>query len=121
MTIEVIGVYHANGGLFGEIAYVFGKVFGKTECALCDLTHRVVSEKGNVQSWRRGLSYPLTFKHLNELSAQMSACVANESPCVVLQHGGDMSILIDRHELRAMNGDEQSLMRCIESRVADLV
>lgn len=119
--MEIIGVYHANGGIFGEIAYVFGKIFGTTECALCDLTHRMVSEKSNVQSWRCGLSYALTFKHLNELSAQMSDRVSNQSPCVVLKHGGELKILINRDELKAMNGDEQSLMSCIESRVADLL
>jgi hypothetical protein len=115
--MEIIGVYHANGGIFGEIAYVFGKLVGTTECALCDLTHRVVSEKSNVRSWRCSLPYPLSFLHLNELSATMSACVVNESPCVVIEHDGDLKILIRRDELKAMQGNEQSLMRCIESRV----
>ena len=119
--MEVIGVYHANGGLFGEVAYVFGRLFGTTECALCDLTHRLVSEKKRLRSWRCDLPYSLTFKHLNELSAQVASCVMNESPCLVLKHQGEVSILIDRHELTAMNGDEQSFMNCVESRLADFV
>lgn len=117
-SIEVIGVYHANGGLLGEISYVLGKVFGQTECALCVLTHTFISEKSSLKTWRCELPYRLSFKHLNELSSQMASCVVHQSPCVVLEYESKLSILIDAESLRSMNGDEHALMRCIESRVA---
>ena len=47
-AIEVVGVYHANGGVLGEIAYVFGKILGQTECALCDVTHGLLFEKSAI-------------------------------------------------------------------------
>ena len=46
MLLKAIwGVYHADGGIVGELRYVFGKLRGTAHCALCDITHSYVSEK----------------------------------------------------------------------------
>ena len=37
---KAYGVYHADGGIIGELAYVWGKIRGTAHCALCDITHR---------------------------------------------------------------------------------
>ena len=48
MTIESIwGVYHADGGLLGELRYVMGVAFRGEHCSLCDITHSVAWEKGD--------------------------------------------------------------------------
>ena len=42
MTVESIwGVYHADGGLIGELKYVAGALFKGQHCSLCDITHKV--------------------------------------------------------------------------------
>lgn len=117
-SIEVVGVYHANGGLFGEIAYVLGKLLGQTECALCDVTHGLVSEKDTVKSWRCRVPYAISFKHLNELSSEMFEFVAQRSPCVVLRRNAQLSLLIDSETLRDMKGDENAFMQCMERKMS---
>jgi hypothetical protein len=37
--IRLTGVYNANGGIMGELAYVLGHLVGARECNLCDITH----------------------------------------------------------------------------------
>lgn len=120
-AIEVVGVYHANGGVLGEIAYVFGKILGQTECALCDVTHRLVLEKRVIKSWRCSLPYSLSFKHLNELSVEMAEFVSQRSPCVVLKRNSQLSVLIDRDTLVTMNGDEDAFVQCVELRMRTLI
>ena len=45
---ELVGVYHADGGLLGELRYAYGKVRGTAHCSLCDITH------ATVWRWRAG-------------------------------------------------------------------
>ena len=42
---ELIGVYNADGGLVGEATYLVGHLLGRTQCALCDVTHSPVRRK----------------------------------------------------------------------------
>src|ERR687897_376858 len=44
-VVEVVGVYAADGGILGEVAYVVGHLLGRTECGLCDVTHGAVRRK----------------------------------------------------------------------------
>ena len=34
---KLYGIYHADGGLVGELAYIFGKYTGNVHCSLCDI------------------------------------------------------------------------------------
>ena len=43
--IELVGVYHADGSLLGELRYIWGKLRGTAHCTLCDITHGRLSEK----------------------------------------------------------------------------
>ena len=36
---KLIGIYDADGGIFGEIKYFAGKLFSNKHCSLCDITH----------------------------------------------------------------------------------
>lgn len=37
--VELIGVYNADGGLFGELRYLVGNARGTAHCALCNIAH----------------------------------------------------------------------------------
>ena len=83
-TTGYLGVYDADGGLVGELAYVVGHLLGRTECALCDLTH----------TWRRKpewdrmvarLGVPFELAHRNEVTdAAALAAIADAGLPVVL-------------------------------------
>ena len=42
---KVIGIYHADGGIIGELKYFTGKLFGGSKCSLCDITHSTAERK----------------------------------------------------------------------------
>lgn len=46
---EFIGVYDADGTLLGEARYWIGARLGRTHCALCEITHGLVTERAD---WR---------------------------------------------------------------------
>ena len=49
MPVESIwGVYHADGGLIGEIKYVAGALLKGQHCSLCDITHKIAWEKSDM-------------------------------------------------------------------------
>jgi len=117
--IEVIGVYHANGGILGELAYVSGKILGLTSCSLCDLSHGLIFEKKSVKSWRCGASFSVRFLHLNEIDAVTSDKVQGRTPCVVVRRDDRITLLIGKDELAEMSGDESLLFARIEALVVD--
>lgn len=44
-SFQIVGVYNADGGIIGELTYVFQKLLGNKKCSLCSLTHESVFEK----------------------------------------------------------------------------
>ncbi len=103
---EVVGVYHANGGLLGKLAYATGKMLGLRSCSLCNISHGPFVEKASVAHWRFGLPYPFEWLHLNEIDDVTADAIKGHTPCVVKRTGDVVTILIDREELNDMNGDE---------------
>ena len=43
--IAYTGIYNADGGVVGEVRYLFGHLFGSVECWLCDITHSPLRRK----------------------------------------------------------------------------
>lgn len=73
--MEIVGVYHADGGLLGELRYVIGKARGTAHCAPCDVTHGLVRRKSEWDRHCREFDIPIRLVHLNERSAEeIDAC-----------------------------------------------
>ncbi|MCM0677149.1 hypothetical protein NCC78_21000 [Micromonospora phytophila] len=101
---RLVGVYHADGGLRGELAYVIGKVRGTAECALCDVTHGVL---GRRREWRElvpELGVPVDLVHLNERDPEVHAASEGRTPCVLALTDGGPVLLLDPAELAALDG-----------------
>jgi hypothetical protein len=94
---RLIGVYRADGGIRGELAYVFGKVRGTAHCALCDVTHSPVRRKRAWDAMVTRLGVPFDLLHLNERSAHVVAASGDRSPVVlasVLESGAPLPRLV---------------------------
>ncbi len=65
---ELIGIYHADGGVMGELRYVLGKARGSAHCALCDITHGSLRRKSAWDSACAAFAIPIRLVHLNERS-----------------------------------------------------
>lgn len=102
---RLIGVYHADGGLWGELAYVAGKLRGTAHCALCDITHGRVRRKTEWADLVACLGVPFDVMHLNERSPKIAAFSEGRTPCVIADTEGGLRLLLGPAELDAAGGD----------------
>lgn len=122
--VEVVGVYDADGGWRGEVAYVVGHLLGRTECALCDVTHSPVRRKPAWDAMVARLPVPVRVVHRNETSDDARVTAASAGLPVVLgrRAGGGHAVLLDRDALIALGGSvdafEVALRRALTTAAA---
>lgn len=85
------GIYNADGGVAGEIRYLFGHLFGSVECSLCDITHSVVRRKPEWDRMVARMGVPVVVLHRNELDERLEAAVRDVALPVVIAHRSDGS------------------------------
>jgi hypothetical protein len=117
---RLVGVYHAEGSLRGELAYGIGKLLGRAHCALCDITHGVVRRRPAIDEWVAGLPVPMTFVHLDERDATVRAASEGRTPCVLALTGAGARLLLGPDELEACAGRPDRLAAAVERRADDL-
>lgn len=111
---ELIGVYHANGSIRGEVAYVVGKLLGRTHCALCDITHGAVRRKPEFDRCAAALPVPMTLVHLDERDPDVTAVSEGRTPCIVARFDdGATRLVVDAQTLESCNRDPEALLRVI--------
>ncbi len=108
---RLIGVYDADGGLLGELAYLTGRLLGVARCALCEISHDASGEKPAFQATRRSIGVPLEMTHRNQVSAEVRGLVAGRTPCVVGETDEGYEVLLGRPQLEACRGD----VLCLEA------
>ncbi len=119
---RLIGVYNANGGIVGEIAYVLGHLVGARECNLCEITHSPIKKKSEFKSFEKQLltEFGIEFRlvHMNERTEKELAASAGREPCVLLEHeDGSLSMFLDYLELKACDGRVSSFEKLVRSRL----
>ncbi len=102
---RLTGVYHADGGLRGEAAYVIGKLRGTAHCALCDITHGPVRRKPEWTRLLAGLAAPFTVVHLNERDDEVARASDGRTPCVLAHTDDGLVVLLGPDELDRAGGD----------------
>ena len=93
------GVYNADGGIMGELAYVWGKIRGTAHCALCDITHRGVSKKKQWKEYENRLRIPVELLHINEQEEALSRFTEGKTPCVVGDYSGELKMVMSADDL----------------------
>lgn len=96
---EIIGIYNADGSLMGELRFVVGWLAGRAHCALCDITHSLVREKGAFKATRE--RYALRTLHRDEQPADLARFTAGRTPCVVARTAEGYVELMDGAALAA--------------------
>lgn len=109
---RLVGVYDADGGLRGEVAYLLGHLIGMRECALCDITHSAVRRK---PAWDRLVAHlpvPLSVVHRNEIPPGLAAAVAGHRLPAVFGVAGDrVELLLDASVLSELDGSVEQFGR----------
>lgn len=114
---SLVGVYDADGGLRGELAYLTGKLAGR-HCALCDITHSPVRRRQAWDSYVAGLPVPFEVLHRNERSEPLRIATAGHEPCVVAHtDDGGIVMLLDAAGL-AHAADVSGLARALDVALA---
>ncbi|MCP2507490.1 MAG: hypothetical protein NLN64_04265 [Candidatus Thalassarchaeaceae archaeon] len=98
-VIRLYGIYHADGGIIGELSYVIGKIRGTAHCSLCDITHNKISTKKDWKEFVNNLGAPMELLHLNERSNELIEISDNKTPCIVSEVNNKLEIIITSEEL----------------------
>ena len=75
---KLIGIYDADGGIFGEIKYFAGKFFSNKHCSLCDITHG--KSKKEWAACEKRLPITIDFIHLNERNSAIEKYTNGVTP-----------------------------------------
>jgi hypothetical protein len=116
---ELVGVYHADGSLRGELTYVVGKLVGRAHCALCDITHGAVRRRATFDASVATLPVEMHLVHLDERDADIAAASDGHTPCVLARTDAGPVVLLDADELERCAGDPDVLRREIDRAVAE--
>ncbi|MBV7362903.1 hypothetical protein KRX54_00420 [Actinomycetaceae bacterium TAE3-ERU4] len=122
---KLVGVFHANGGVKGELTYLIGKIRGVAHCELCDITHGL--NPFGKKEWKeleKQLPLPFQAVHLNEMPVEVSQLVSEEnSPALVLvdETGENTQILLTREEISQCTGSATKFYNLIKQSLAKLL
>jgi hypothetical protein len=117
--MELLGVYDADGGLRGEVAYVVGHLLGRRECALCDVTHSPVRRKPAWDAMVEELGLTFRLRHRNELTvAERSVVERTGAPVVLVVDEVTIDVLLDARTLRRAEGDVVRFRTLLEEALA---
>ena len=112
---ELIGVYDADGTLWGEVRYVVGSRLGRTHCSLCDITHGSLGEKRAWKACRADLAVPFTAVHRDEMSSDVAAVVGSTLPAVVGRTSDGAVLLLGPDQLEACDGRPEALVEALRA------
>jgi hypothetical protein len=108
---RLVGVYHADGSLLGELRYWVGARLGSAHCSLCDITHGTFRAKPEWVSRCGELGVPFETVHLDERDPQLLAATESRTPCVVAETDDGYVMLLDPATLVACSGSVDALFR----------
>lgn len=115
----LVGVYDADGGLRGELAYLAGKARGQ-HCSLCDITHSPIRRRRAWDDYCATLPVPFEVLHRNERSSAVEAATAGIEPCVVAIREDDRIVVLLRDDELRQAQDVAGLAEAIDSALARL-
>ena len=115
---RLIGVYDADGGLRGEIAYLAGKLAGR-HCTLCDITHSPVRRRREWDSYISSLPVPFDLVHRNERSAPLERVTEGREACVVAECRDGSLVFLLSNEALAQAADVAGLAQAVASAIAE--
>ena len=116
--MRVVGIYNADGGLFGEGRYVFDKLVGRSDCGLCDLTHGW--NAFGKRAWREACgasTVPIELVHRNQATpAQLTA--AGSLPAVLIGEEGAWKRAVDAKLIGSLRKEPAKLLDHLEEMIA---
>lgn len=115
MIVRYSGIYNADGGVAGEIRYLFGHLFGTAECALCDISHSPLRRKPEWDRMVARMRVPLVVLHRNDIDERLRAAVQGVPlPVVVAHHSNEsISVALTADQLAELGGSVEKFERAL--------
>ncbi|MBR7743349.1 hypothetical protein KC207_08610 [Phycicoccus sp. BSK3Z-2] len=120
-VVEVVGVYNADGGVLGEIAYVLGHAMGSTDCSLCDVTHGGIRRRPAWDEMVGRLPVPVRLAHRNETTeGEKDLIEATGLPVLIgKRRDGSLTTLVPPLTIAAAEGSVDALEASIREALDD--
>jgi hypothetical protein len=112
---RLIGVYHADGTVLGELRYVLGRTFGRAHCALCDITHGAFTAKSEWNECRTTLGVPFDTYHRNDQPDALREAIGTTPVVAAEFDDGSIVALLHGDDLDACHGSPHELMRRVRA------
>jgi hypothetical protein len=108
--MKYVGIYNADGTIFGEISYVAKKLAGRGSCALCDITHGWTGRKKSFDDACASASIEIELLHRDEATPEQLAA-ATSLPAVIAQRDNQWVCVLGPADLEECHKDPEELMR----------
>jgi len=102
---KLIGIYDADGGIFGEIKYFYNKIFSNNHCSLCNITHGSSKNKKEWGECKKRLPIPIDFIHLNERNESIKKYTEDATPCIIGKTATGYITIIGKSDLESCKGN----------------
>ena len=99
---RLVGVYDADGSVWGEITHWVGTRLGRSHSALCDITHSSVRERREWRSMRSALPVRFEAYHRDEQPPVVADLLDGELPAVVAATDEGLVPLLGPAELESL-------------------
>lgn len=106
---RLLFVFDADSGILDAIADSARKLLRINGCALCEITHGLATEKGEMRACREELGVPVEYVHRDEIPADLEAVIQGELPVVVADTGEGHVLLLDRVTIARCRGSVADL------------
>jgi len=115
---RLVGVYDADAGLLGELAFVTGRVLGLVRCALCEIMHGPHGEEPTLRRLSLAHGIEVRMLHRNEQPADLRRVTEGNTPCIVAETPRGYEALVTRADLECCQGDVVCLDRLLQRALA---
>ena len=112
---RLVGVYHADGSLLGEVRYWVGARLGRAHCSLCEVTHGTFRARPEWRACAAELPVPFTTVHLDEREPALRDATEGRTPCIAARSGDGWFVLVTTDEIEACAGSPKALATTIGS------
>lgn len=105
MNVKALyGVYNADGGMKGELQYLWGAYVRNQHCSFCDITHSKVRRRPRWAQFVERCPVPFHALHLNELAPDLAEFVHGKAPCVLARTDSGYQLVLSDAQLHACGG-----------------
>jgi len=106
---RLIFLFDADSGAWDAFVDSAKKVLRIDGCALCQITHGLVTEKSEWRECAEAFGVPVEYLHRDEIPEDLAPLVEGKLPCIVADHGGEMTLLLDAQTISRCRGSVEDL------------